>query len=124
MITLMDLTGQESGIVVYDNGSSSPEAIICNWSSIDGLPRLLGVMPNGMLLGLGEFRLELIGGVAFDKIPCRVVDNIGKELEGVDIIYDINEDTESLKESHGWVWEFPHPSGDGTVRVYAPDGWA
>ncbi len=33
---LQELTGQESGIVIYDN----KEAVICNWVNIAGYPRL------------------------------------------------------------------------------------
>lgn len=43
---LQDITGRESGFIVYDDGS----VICCNWSSIDGLPR--GSFAG--LIGLGE----------------------------------------------------------------------
>lgn len=33
-LTLLELTGQESGVVIYNNGNT----IICNWSSLEGLP--------------------------------------------------------------------------------------
>lgn len=43
---LRELTGQDSGIVIYPNG----DTVICNWEGLDGLPRLFA----GMLIGLGE----------------------------------------------------------------------
>lgn len=44
---LQDLTGQESGVVIYDTG-----AIVCNWAHYDGMPRLS--MSGDMVIGLGE----------------------------------------------------------------------
>ncbi len=32
MITLQDLTGQESGIVIYHGDGGVPETVVCNWS--------------------------------------------------------------------------------------------
>lgn len=46
MKTLLDVTGNESGAVVFGDG----EVVVCNWSSIAGLPRQLGAV----LIGLGE----------------------------------------------------------------------
>ena len=43
---LKEVTGQESGIVLYANG----DAIIANWSSCNGLPRVFA----GGLIGMGE----------------------------------------------------------------------
>jgi len=43
---LKEATGQESGIVLYANG----DAIIANWSSCNGLPRVFA----GGLIGMGE----------------------------------------------------------------------
>ncbi len=51
MKTLQDLTGKESGIVIYKN-ENVYEAVVCNWSSISGYPR---VDPFGLtILGFGE----------------------------------------------------------------------
>jgi hypothetical protein len=48
MTTLQDITGHESGAVYWPE---SGEIIICNWSNIDGLPRIFA---TGALIGLGE----------------------------------------------------------------------
>lgn len=115
MATLQDLTGQESGVVVYGR-----EGIICNWSSINGLPRMF---VTG-LLGLGEIGLESIGEVPLAEITPKPIEDIGAALEEVFIIYGDDADADSLIGTPGRVWEFPDPSTkDTTVRVYAPDGW-
>jgi hypothetical protein len=48
--TLLHLTGQESGIVVYLDDDGQPDsAEVLNWSSLDGLPSWLGVIgPIGL----------------------------------------------------------------------------
>lgn len=53
--TLQDLTGCESGLVLYHE---SHEAICCNWTSIHGLPR---VFVTGVI-GLGEEIPDVKGG--------------------------------------------------------------
>ena len=44
--TLLEITGQESGVVIYENG----DMLICNWASISGLPRMdpIGYAPMGL----------------------------------------------------------------------------
>ena len=54
MKTLQELTGHESGLVLYQE---SHEAIYCNWSSINGLPRTFATG----LIGLGEEIPEVEG---------------------------------------------------------------
>lgn len=44
---LQDLTGHESGAILFGNG----DILICNWSSLDGIPR---VGPFGGLIGIPE----------------------------------------------------------------------
>jgi hypothetical protein len=44
--SLYELTGRESGLVVYNN-----ECILCNWRGIYGLPR---ISPIGTLIGLWD----------------------------------------------------------------------
>lgn len=52
-MTLQEISGVESGIVIYPE---SHECIVCNWSSLEGLPRL---DPSGRaVMGLGE-KLEV-----------------------------------------------------------------
>jgi hypothetical protein len=101
--SLQELTGQESGIVIYyDEGR--PAAVVCNWSSVNGLPRL---DPFGYsVLGLGE-NFERVEGEDCD--PAAL-------LEGVEIVYANDEDIPERArlyrlEEHNAV-------------VLAPEGWA
>lgn len=77
---LQDITGRESGVVLYPE---SKEAIICNWSSINGMPR---IAPFGLcVLGFGE---ELITG---DNIPSY-------ELSDYTCICDDNNTWKTIEE--------------------------
>lgn len=99
--TLEELTGQESGIVVYQN-----EGILCNWSSVDGLPRMF---VTG-IIGLGE---------DIPKVKGKHVKDLGPYLDGVEIsavVYDYKEEDHPL--NGGTVYDL----GDD-VLVIAPDGW-
>lgn len=95
---LQELTGQESGIVIYENG-----AVLCNWSSIDGLPR---IFVTG-LIGLGE-EIPEIKGEHYDDLSFLL-----DEVE----ITALSDDAE-IPES-GTVYRI---SDD--VTVVAPDDWA
>ena len=94
---LQDLTGRESGIVVY--GSNG---IICNWAGIEGLPM---IAPTG-LMGTGESVPEVAGAHADDLAPY---------LEGVEITNMTSGDGEI---AGGTVYEL----GDDVLAI-TPDGW-
>ena len=68
---LQDITGRESGFIVYDDGS----VICCNWSSIEGLPRA----SFAGLIGLGE-ELRLTAGAYEIE---SVLETIAVDLEEV-----------------------------------------
>ena len=110
-MTLEELTGQESGIVVF--GNTTREAIVCNWAGINGLPRLFATG----LIGLGDLSDAML---AADPRP---VDDVGLALEGAQIIYDENGEAEGLAGMRGTLWEFDDQSGT-PVEIYAPEGWA
>ena len=96
---LQELTGQESGIVIYDG----KDGILCNWSSINGFPR---ISATG-LIGLGEEIPEVEG---------EHYDDLSGLLEGVNIeIYAYYTDDELPKS--GTVYQI------GDITVIAPDGW-
>lgn len=96
--TLQELTGQESGIVIYGG-----EAVVCNWSHIQGFPR---VDPLGLtVLGFGE---EI---PAVQPKPCT---NISELMEGITIIFANGEDMPMA----GRVYELPDD-----ITVIAPEGW-
>ncbi len=106
---LMKITRQESGVVLYDGG----DLIICNWSNIDGMPRL---SPGGLgLLGLNE---ELV----VDGEPERIED-IGAWLDTQEhrVIYDANDDYPLLAGLGGKLYRV----NGAYVGAYviAPNGW-
>jgi len=94
---LMELTGQESGIVVYGNS----EAIVCNWANVDGLPRasMVGV------IGLNE-EIEKVEG-----LNGRIEDYVDAD----DVISNDNDD--ELK-GDATIYKLP-----GDIIVIAPKGW-
>ena len=110
VINLADITRQESGIVVYDNG----DAIICNWASLgDGLPHLLGDT------------LVCVPSPA-EIIDHGVTDDFAEfDSASWDVIYDANNDAPNLSTSASrWHWWKLHVTGeDADVLVIAPDGW-
>ena len=105
MDTLQDITGQGSGIVLYDGG----DMLICNWANINGLPRLdpIGFAP----LGLGD-------DLTADDDPQDIPD-IGAWLDdrNHNLIYDINDDYPQLHGQRGTLYNV---SG---AQVIAPDRW-
>jgi len=103
--SLLALTRQESGVVLYDGG----DLIICNWSNIDGMPRL---SPCGLgLLGLNE---ELV----VEGEPQRIED-IGAWLDTQEhrVIYDANDDYPLLAGLAGKLYRV------NGAYVIAPNGW-
>ena len=102
MENLQDLTGQESGIVIYHGDRGIPEAVVCNWLSVHGYPR---VAPGGLgIVGFGE-PIPETAGKHEDGIPAM--------LEGVEIVFANGED---MPQS-GTVYEIEN------ITVIAPDGW-
>lgn len=97
---LQELTGQESGIVIYGN-----EGILCNWSSINGLPRILATG----LVGMGE---------EIPKVEGEHLDDLSGVLDGVEITVCANYDDEELPKV-GTVYEV-----DDGILIVAPEGWA
>ena len=95
-MTLRELTGKESGVVVYQN-----LAIICNWSGIDGLPvmSMFGIMGDG---------LEI------DEVEPRYYDDLSDFFDGVEV-YSVN-DSDQLPSS-GWVYDL------GDAIVVTNDDW-
>ncbi len=97
--SLLELTkGQESGIVVYGNG----EAIVCNWASIEGLPRVSSL---GGVLGLNE-EIERVEG-----INGRIEDYVNKEQV-------ISNDNDDELVGEAVIYKLP-----GDIIVIAPKGW-
>jgi len=104
---LMALTGQESGIVIYRDGDGRETGVICNWSAINGLPRV-GPLPGGPIMGLDE---EIIS-----KGRSRRVPDIAPLLADVELI---GEDVPPA-DLHGSGRVYTLAGG---IVVIAPDGW-
>ena len=110
VINLVDMTRQESGIIVY----GGHVAIICNWSNLgDGLPKLFG----DMLVCVPTTAEILEHGVTDDFA--------GFDSASWSIIYDVNNDAPNLSTSAGrWHWWKLNANGESAdVLVIAPDGW-
>jgi hypothetical protein len=103
MNSLYELTGQESGIIIYHyKDGSKPEAVICNWSDIAGLPV---IDSTGQSL---QWHSETIS-----EAQGAHSENICAMLQGVDIVY-----TEKISiPSTGKVYR------TGSYTVITPDGW-
>ena len=99
MRNLQELTGQESGIIIYDG-----KGILCNWSSINGFPH---IFTTG-LIGFGEEIPEVEG---------EHYDDLSGLLEDVNIEIRAHYTDEELPKS-GTVYQI------GDITVIAPDGWA
>ena len=100
MTDLQELTGQESGIVIYHE---TDEAIICNWSHVEGLPRLFGF---GAVIGLKD-EFEAVKGIHSDNLPAYI--------DGISVIYSNDEDVPQT----GRVYHLE----DRNATVLAPAGW-
>lgn len=98
---LQELTGQESGIIIFDN----KEGILCNWSHTNGIPRMFATG----LIGMGE-EIPKAEGVHHDDLSAL--------FDGVEINVYADCDDEELPKS-GTVYNI---SDD--VIVIAPDDWA
>lgn len=103
---LQELTGCESGLIVYDGGN----VICCNWSSIEGLPRSSFVG----LTGLGE------------ELTCVGRSHIGSVLATIAVDLD---DVRDFSDGSG-VAELRENDCDGmqydlgNAQVICPKGWA
>lgn len=147
-LDLMQITGQESGIVIYRNEDSEDGIIVCNWSSAEP-----GSFPSNFMdfclvfttlfLENDENRYYLKKSYKvddiLDEIPGEVVFDEDEQrwwYEGANLIWDTNGDIPMLSglvvNEDGLMYrnkeEKPIPTS-GTVyefrdaTVIAPDGW-
>lgn len=70
MNTLQNITGYESGVIVYHAEGQAPTALCLNWSSIDGIPRLFAWMP----IGMGEDLDALASPLGLEDVPNEVLE--------------------------------------------------
>ncbi len=102
--SLMELTGQESGVVIY-NGEER-NTLICNWSHVEGLPKVFG--PWEWIMGMGED----IPAVKGEYISAE---DVADMLDNINLIYDANNDIQNVRA--GILYRLPH------AIVIAPEGW-
>lgn len=112
-MTLNELTGQESGIVIYANG----ETIVCNWSSLgeNEMPKVFGGIS---ILGWEE------DDSIFDEAESSTTDDFRSILDGKRVIWDANGDLESIANgTYYWgddfratIWTL----NDGTTIICPP----
>jgi hypothetical protein len=105
--SLWCLTGQESGIVVYEN-----EAIICNWSANAGLPR---ICPLG---GLIDWPLNTPMTLAEQEEVSA--EDLSEIMSFLEVLYDENGDAQKCidREFAGTGYTL----SDGTI-IIAPVNW-
>lgn len=102
---LYELTNKESGIIVYNDDT----AIITNWLSYDGIPRLFA----GSFIGLGE-DLEI------ESIKDLTIDEMKQFVEQIKIYYDPNDDLPDLLKETIVGKLYTLTSGE---RIITPEGW-
>lgn len=150
-LTLSDITGQESGIVVYPD-TGGDKIIVCNWSSVcpdGGMPVL---SPFGVLMcwPIDEI-IEVVNNEHIDDIRTALsgeVKSYGKDdenreeigIEGMGVVSDQHfdipalwgydcgdaiverDDAGNLVATAGKIYKIKTASSDNAI-VIAPDGW-
>jgi len=111
---LQELTGQESGIVLYPN-----EAMVINWSSIDGLPRYLGPIGPISLRNLEEEAPE-IEGYTWRKLYRGTKEAAKRACRAY---ADANDDHRRLYAIGRNPRVYVLNPGDDEVIIIAPRGW-
>ena len=102
-MTLQELTGYEAGIVIYNGDGFRPEAVVCNWSAVQGYPR---IDPLGLtVLGFGE---------EIPEVEPMEINDIIELLNQTDIVFCNGETVPD----HGLLWKVTED-----ITVICPDGW-
>lgn len=100
---LKQLTGQESGIIIYGNNYIT----VANWSSLDGLPV---IYPTG-----------LIGSMSSTPVDAVNVSHVN------DVAALLPESYETLHDPYGDLDRLSGPGTAYTIRdeimIIAPEGW-
>jgi len=99
---LQNLTGQESGVVVYPDGNS---AIVCNWSGQEGLPSVFAGQLIWIFMSTDAADLDL---------KPEYVASIAEICGDCEILYNANGDE---LVGPGRVYRLEH------VIIIAPDDW-
>lgn len=116
-ITLNELTGQESGIVIYAGDGSAKEIIVCNWMSAepDTLPALSPFGTDLLFLNRADL-------AAAEKSTMSLAE-VETLLENGIIIWDANDDLPLSKEDYENATFYAYSVKDGEIIIIAPDNW-
>lgn len=111
MKNLQNITGQESGIVIYKGN----KAVVCNWSHFDGIP-VLSPLGEPMEWKNDNWKVEY----------SRPVSDVLGALDGIEIMYDKNGDIAKMttdaargEKTTGTLYKM-----QCGLTVIAPDDWA
>lgn len=101
-MTLQELTGQESGLIVFQNKN----LIIANWSSFEGIPRMFA----GSLISLEASIPEVLMQESWNETE------IMEYLQDKALIYsDLKQEADITKSK---VYHL-----DKAITIIAPEGW-
>lgn len=116
-ISLNELTGQESGIVIYAGDGSAKEIIVCNWMSAepDTLPALSPFGTDLLFLNRADL-------AAAEKSTMSLAE-VETLLENGIIIWDANNDLPLSKEDYENATFYAYSVKDGEIIIIAPDNW-
>ena len=99
---LEEITGKESGAILFENG----EIIVCNWRGIEGIPRH---SPFG-IIGLGE------------NFVASPIEEVPEELQEAMREDEIIHNGESFNDEDRKAWEIN--TGSEKIIVATHDEWA
>ena len=103
MKTLQELTGMEAGIVIYYGDGGRPEGIICNWSSIEGYPR---IDPLGLtVLGFGE---------EIPEVEAVEIKDLRELVKRIDVVFENGEEIPNT----GLLFQV-----EDNISVICPEDW-
>ena len=105
---LQELTGQESGIVIYHE---TGEALALNWSRYEGLPRLFG----GGVIGIGPIPAPVDAFKASGEA-------VRSRMEGIHMVYD-ETDGACTDPGESRIWNLSNDGEPVSITVIAPLGW-
>ncbi len=113
-MTLYELTGQESGILVFECSN----IIVAHWMSAndDSIPMLSPFGNDLINFPVKEGTIEAARGTA------QEINDVRDEFVDGTVLYDYNNDVQTLVESDEPTGGVVYTLGNG-VKVIAPDGW-
>ena len=116
-ISLNELTGQESGIVIYAGDGSAKEIIVCNWMSAepDTLPALSPFGNDLLFLNRAYLAAAEKSTMSFAEVETLLENGI--------IIWDANNDLPLFKEDYESAKFYAYSVKDGEIIIIAPDNW-